>query len=190
MSKGCVLKLPHVKLISFVRRLFPALLIVATATFVTAFVSANKHARTESVPMPYFYNDLGLIIHSEPAPEAPTVISPNDFFTTSESTVLFLWNQSGDEITYEITYAWDNGFSNAQSTTTIDTAIYISFPVAKSTPLFWKIRSIAKSGQVSEWSPVHSFSFVMQPALYQHGCNGNCSQCTHPCGRRPHPTNY
>ncbi len=171
---------------TFLKRLFPALMIVGVATVVVILVSSRAPMAQASSAQPHLITEL--IFEEEPLPDTPKVIAPSDFFSTSETTVLFAWNRIDTGVTYEINYAWDAGFSTSQSTTTIDTAIYISFPVAGSAPLFWKIRSISKSGQVSGWSSVHSFSFVMQPVLYQRGCNGNCSQCTHPCGRRPYPT--
>lgn len=120
-------------------------------------------------------------------PDTPVVNYPMTGAVSSSSTIAFSWNSAGDSLRYEIRYALNPEFNDATLLSVGMTSAEISLGVLVSTLYYWQIRSIAPDSTTSVWTTARTFTLNPQVQVQQWRCNGDCSHCPNPCGRRPNP---
>jgi len=172
-----------VRFTRFVIRLFPGLLIVSVAILIVGFASVHTYNASASKSMPVIgASDFASIDIHELLPDTPQIISPGDQLVVNGESVFFVWHSTGERNSYELSYSWNSDFDSPETIVTQDTAYSLTSTSTVSTSLFWKIRSVSADKSVSQWTSVHSLTFM--PAVKAWRCNHNCSQCPNPCGRR------
>jgi hypothetical protein len=113
---------------------------------------------------------------------SPVLLGPASGAAVTNDTNVFYWSSSGKKIVYEIIFSSDAGFSNPSRFAVKDTFFKMAFPLYGT--YFWKVRAFKSKKSFSEWSVTNQI-YVGQPVKYiSPGCHGNCSNCSHPCGRR------
>jgi hypothetical protein len=139
---------------------------------------------------------LGTQIHAQNSSTgdqliAPYLLNPVNF-SSCDSLCTFSWTSSGNKVSYELWISDNSGFGECKQFVTRDTTFTWLTGVPTNQYKYCKVRAW-KSGKVySAWSPVVAF---VHGTLIQNnfniyrtgGCNGDCSHCNHPCGRRPVP---
>lgn len=122
---------------------------------------------------------------------APYILNPVNF-SICDSLLTFSWTSSGDKVSYELWISDNNGFEVCKQFVTKDTTFTWLSGVSNNQYKYCKVRAW-KTGKIySDWSPVVAVFHGVVPQinieLYQGGgCHGDCSRCSHPCGRRPMP---
>jgi hypothetical protein len=121
----------------------------------------------------------------------PVIMTPLNY-TSCDSTCNFSWTSSGKNITYELLISESSSFVTNKSYTTIDTTLLCPLGAKTNNYKYCKVRAWKNSKTYSDWSPLVTFyhgssSLIYNPDLIKisGGCQGNCGNCKHPCGRRP-----
>lgn len=113
----------------------------------------------------------------------PVILSPVSGSDIGNDTCFFSWSSSGKKIVYEIIFSADAGFSDPERFAVKDTFFAKTFP--KNGCYFWKVRAFKSKKNFSEWSGTSQLYVGQVPVKYiSPGCQGNCANCPHPCGRR------
>jgi len=170
-------------IIAFTKRLLPSLIIVSVTTFIVGFVSTQSRDVQASSPMTILSSTDFINTSMEKIlPDTPKMISPADKLLVNGQSVMFAWHSAGEGAGYELVYSWYNNFESPETVVVKDTVYSLSFTNPVNTPLYWKIRTVTADKAYSQWTSVHSCSFI--PVVNAWRCDGNCGSCPNPCGRR------
>ncbi|HBX52642.1 MAG: hypothetical protein A2309_11730 [Bacteroidetes bacterium RIFOXYB2_FULL_35_7] len=125
----------------------------------------------------------------------PLVLSPAVNFV-ADSICTFTWTNSGKKIKYELWVSDNLNFNSCKQYIVKDTTFTCFLGAETNDYKYCKVRAWKKSKLYSEWSAVVAFAhgeifkeFQQEIKISPGGCNGNCANCKHPCGRRRLPKN-
>ncbi|PLW94760.1 MAG: hypothetical protein C0592_01865 [Marinilabiliales bacterium] len=171
--------------------LLPITGIIAAVFVLTAFCDCSMHdANAESslnLISDQPFEDVPIL----PA-DSPMLISPVYDFSTYENLIQLKWTSVDTCMQYEVLVSRNVDFSD--STTTFkcsDTLFTFNGEGLMRGVVFWKVRSIRGNGEFSSWSEFSRFTLLGRIDIDRDvnerivaPCNGNCANCTRPCGRR------
>lgn len=126
--------------------------------------------------------------------QAPQILTPQPMQELSGPDCLLSWTSSAGADKYEVWVSDSKGFENCGQFVVTDTFHHYTTPHSNRCGYYWKVRAWKTNSSFSDFSEIGVF-YASNPAVEiqllppPHGCNGNCSNCRNPCGRRPSP-NY
>lgn len=127
--------------------------------------------------------------------QAPKIISPCNY-TQFDSICKIVWSCSGINLTYQILISSNIGFESNEVFVTKDTSLTYRPGLIMNQYRYCKVRAFSSVEIYSSWSQVliilnsNPANIIKTDKLKQAGCNGNCGNCNHPCGRRPQYKSY
>lgn len=124
--------------------------------------------------------------------DSPQILTPISGYSTYENFVVLQWTSVAASEKYEILISRNINFSDSSSIFTTDTAYRFEGGDLNRGVVFWKVRSVQKNNKFSSWSNYSNFNLLGKINVeiqenIRHSCNGDCSHCPNPCGRRPSP---
>ena len=135
----------------------------------------------------FFFNIDEKISSPDPDFFPPMLISPVSGTSLNVGEVKFTWTRTGKKHVYEIMTAKNPDFSDGIRSASIDTVFVQTF-TEEPVVIYWKVRAFKNKKTYSEWSAASVFYIGLQPAVLNPvGCNRDCGNCKHPCGRRRMP---
>lgn len=149
-----------------------------------ASLSAGMTGQAYAVDHSEALRDSKSLVLSIPIPK-----SPLNGAVISAETISFSWSACPGAVRYRIETSQLADFTIINALECIDTISIQSISLMSAPNMFWRVRSEMNDTVYSGWSEVNQFTVqqaVVIPPPYG-GCNGDCSHCTHPCGRRPPP---
>lgn len=117
--------------------------------------------------------------------QPPFIYSPAYGSSISGDSCTFVWSSTGRKHVYEIMITKNPGYSEGVRYSSKDTTITLSSSELPSNlTYYWKVRAFKSKHIFSKWSPYSFFFFGVTPINIGSGCNRDCANCKHPCGRR------
>ncbi len=117
--------------------------------------------------------------------KAPTIVSPANN-TNITSTCIFTWTSSEKHSIYEIWIADNINFKSCEKFVTKDTSYNYETVQKLALTKYAKVRAWKSAGIYSSWSNIISVNYGAPKTemINYRICNGDCANCTNPCGRR------
>lgn len=137
----------------------------------------------------FLYLQGGLNSATEPDPDLfpPMLFSPVSGVSMQKGEIKLEWYRTDRKHVYEIMIARKPDFSDGERFACKDTVFTHVFN-DENIAIYWKVRAFKTKKVYSEWSAPFMFYVGLQPAIiHSGGCNRDCGNCKHPCGRRPPP---
>lgn len=99
-------------------------------------------------------------------PAAPTLISPNDAFLSTDNTPDFSWETVVDSDHFQIQFSLSSSFTSPVQDATLSSGVLTYVATALSDNLYyWRVRAIDLAGNYGNWSAIRTFTIDTTPPV-------------------------